>query len=83
MMNWFAARAKERGEKVATPVSSDKFFPKLRQLYKLPGGEVDLRIIRAMMGIDHDRFMSDPELVKVLQDEFNKALKKQLNKQKD
>lgn len=81
-MNWFAARAKERDEKVTAPVSSDEFFPKLKMLYKLPTGKVDFRIIRAMKGIDDTRFMSDPEMVKVLQEEFKKALKKELEQQK-
>ena len=83
LMNWFAARAKERGEKATAPVSSEEFFPKLKKLYKLPDGEVDVRILLAMKGIDNDRFVSDPELVKVLQEEILKALKKKLEKQKE
>jgi hypothetical protein len=34
--SWLAARAKERGEKVAIPVSLDEFFAKLKRLHKLP-----------------------------------------------
>lgn len=82
-MNWFAARAKERDKNVTIPVSSDEFFPKLEKLYTLPDGKIDERIIKAMIGIDHDRFMSDPVLFKVLQDEFNKNLTQHLEKRND
>jgi HEAT repeat protein len=81
-MNWFAARAKERGEKVAVPVSSDEFFPKLKNLYKLPTGQVDFRIIQALRGIDRDRFMSDPEMAKVWEEELARALRKQMEKER-
>jgi HEAT repeat protein len=82
-MNFHAQAARRyRQEKVADPVSSDEFFPKLRKLYKLPDGDVDFRIIHAMIGIDYDRVMSDPEMVRALREELIKELKKQPEKQK-
>lgn len=79
-MNWFAARDMKKGDKRRLPVAADDFFPKLKKLYKLPNGRIDQRIIHAMHGIDRDRFMADPELVRVLEDEFLKALRRQLEK---
>ncbi len=82
-MNWFARRGKKEGEKVAVPVSADEFFPRLKKLYKLPDGKVDHRIVSALLGIDRDRFWSDPEMVKVEQEEFAKALMKAAERPKE
>jgi HEAT repeat protein len=77
-----AARA-FRGEKIKDPFSQKEIYAKLKKLYKLSDNQVDIRIVDAMIGIDQDRCMSDPEIVEVLRKPLIESIKRDLEKKKN